>query len=198
MAMSLTGKNLFLFLSYISPFLLAFTLIFLGFINSQPLKPLMYLGCLLSTMAVVVFFLKFDSTTTPSLNPMCGIFKFLDDEFYRPTISTYFITFTLFYCLLPMIMSGNTNYYLIALITFLLVSDTTTKFSYGCVNINGVFLSVVTGILLGTMTALGIYNMDPELLFFGDKSSNNVVCNKPSKKTFKCSVYKNGQLLKTL
>lgn len=198
MAMTLSGKNLYLFLSYISPFLLAFTLIFFGFVNSEPLKPLMYLGCLLSTMAIVVFFLKFDSSKQPSMNPMCGMFKFLDDEFYRPTISTYFITFTLVYCLLPMIMSGNTNYYFIALVLFLLVSDTTTKFSFGCVNMNGVFLSIVTSILLGSLTAIGIFHTEPELLFFGGKSSNNVVCNKPSNKTFKCSVYKNGQLLKTL
>lgn len=198
MAITLSGKNIFLFLSYIAPFLLAFTFIFLGFINSEPLKPLIYLGSLLSTMALVVFFLKFDSSNKPSLNPLCGIFKFLDDEFYRPTISTYFITFTLFYSLLPMILSGSANYYLISLIIFLLVSDTVTKVSYGCVNLNGIFLSIVTGILLGSMSALGIYNMDATLLFFGDKHSNNVVCSKPSNKTFKCSVYKNGQLLKTL
>ena len=146
----------------------------------------------------IEFLQKFDSESKPSLNPMCGIFKFMDDEYYRPTISTYFLTFTLFFSLVPMLMSGNTNYFFISLIIFLLVSDTVTKFSFQCVNLNGVFLSIVTGVLLGCLSAFGIYSMDPELLFFGGLQSNNVTCNKPNKKTFKCSVYKNGQLLKTL
>jgi len=196
--MSLTGKNLFLFLSYISPFLLAFTFIFLGFINSEPLKPIVYLGALLSTMAAVVFFLKFDNANKPSMNPLCGIFKFMDDEYYRPTISTYFITFTLFYSIIPMIFSGTTNYYLIALILFLLVGDIVTKFSYGCVNMTGVFLGMITAVLLGSMTSYGIMTANEDLVFFGERSSNNVTCGKPTSKTFKCSVYKNGQLLKTL
>jgi len=196
--MTLTGKNLFLFLSYISPFLLAFTFIFIGFINSEPLKPLIYLGALLSTMALVVFFLKFDNTNKPSMNPMCGIFKFMDDEYYRPTISSYFITFTLFYSLIPMIFSGNANYYLIALMLFLLVGDIVTKFSFGCVNLTGIFLAIITAVLLGSMTSYSIMSMNEDLIFFGENSSNKVSCGRPSSKTFKCSVYKNGQLLKTL
>ena len=33
------------------------------------------------------------------------------------------------------------------------------------------------------------------LLYFGKYTSNNVQCSKPSKQTFKCSVYKNGRLI---
>lgn len=198
MAITLSSKNLFLFISYISPFLLAFTFIFLGFINSQPLKPLLYLGTLLLTMGVVVFLLKFDSSATPSLNPLCGIFSFMNDEFYRPNISTYFITFTLFYCVLPMILSHETNYYFISLILFILVGDTVTKLSYGCVNLMGIVTSLVTGILLGTLSGMGLYYSNRELVFFGGAPSNNVGCSKPTKQSFKCSVYKNGQILKTL
>lgn len=198
MALTLSGKNLFLFMSYISPFLLAFTFIFLGFINSEPLKPLMYLGTLLFTMSIVVFLLKFNSDSKPSLNPLCGIFTFMDDEFYRPNISTYFITFTLFYSVLPMILSQETNYYFLSLILFVLVGDTVTKLSYGCVNIMGIVTSIVTGLLLGTLSGMGLYYTNSDLVFFGGKPSNNIGCGKPSKQSFKCSVYKNGQIISTL
>tara|TARA_Y100000780_G_C13643320_1_gene401489 strand:+ start:211 stop:807 length:597 start_codon:yes stop_codon:yes gene_type:complete len=198
MGITLSSKNLFLFISYISPFLLGFTFIFLGFINSEPLKPLLYLGSLLFTMGIVVFLLKFNTSSTPSLNPLCSVFTFMDDEYYRPNISTYFITFTLFYCVMPMILSHETNYYFLSLILFVLVGDTVTKLSYGCVNMMGIVTSIVTGTLIGTLSGLALYYTNNELVFFGGKSSNNVSCSKPSKQNFKCVVYKNGQILKSL
>ena len=36
------------------------------------------------------------------------------------------------------------------------------------------------------------------LLFFNDLTSNNVVCKRPTNQTFKCSVYKNGQVIQDL
>jgi hypothetical protein len=33
------------------------------------------------------------------------------------------------------------------------------------------------------------------LLYFDELESNNVTCSRPSKQTFKCSVYKNGELI---
>jgi len=32
-------------------------------------------------------------------------------------------------------------------------------------------------------------------LFYNETSGNNTVCSMPSKQTFKCSVYKNGELI---
>ena len=34
-----------------------------------------------------------------------------------------------------------------------------------------------------------------EFLYFNELGSNNVVCKRPSEQTFKCSVYKNGELI---
>lgn len=198
MGFTLSGNNFFTFLSYISPFLLAFTFIFIGFINSEPLKPLVYLGCLLATMLPVVFLLKMGSDSKPSMNAMCGIFDILNDEYYRPTISVYFSVFTLVYTFIPMLLSGHVNYYLITLIFIIMFGDISTKLRYNCVRMVSVGASIVTGMLLGGITSFAIYQTDKDLVFFGGSPSNNVTCSKPSKNTFKCSVYKNGQLLKTL
>ena len=34
-----------------------------------------------------------------------------------------------------------------------------------------------------------------DLLFFNELVSNNAICSRPNKQTFKCSVYKGGELL---
>ena len=47
------------------------------------------------------------------------------------------------------------------------------------------------------------YNMfklsgNTSLLYYDDYTSNKVACSKPNKQTFKCSVYKNGEIIKSM
>lgn len=199
MGMNLSASNLFQFLSYISPFLLAFTFILIGFMNSEPLKPLIYIGCLTITMGLVVGLLKFNSKGMPSSSPVCSMWNILEDGYYRPSMSTYFITFTLFYIMLPMFFSGNPNYFLITFILFILASDTVNKYILNkCINFNGLMVAIVTGIMFGSVTAFGLYQINSELVFFGDYTSNKESCAKKSNKKFVCNVYKNGELIKQM
>ena len=46
------------------------------------------------------------------------------------------------------------------------------------------------------ITIMVMLNLN-KYLFFNELSSNKDVCSMPSKQTFKCSVYKNGELLAT-
>lgn len=196
--MNISAKNVFAFLSYISPFLLAFTFILLGFMNGEPLKPIVYLGVLSLSMGIVVGLLKFNTDKTPSTSSLCSVWNILDDSFYRPSMSTYFITFTLVYTFLPMIMSKNINYYLLTFILFILAGDTVSKYNvYECITLNGLLLGFITALVIGSLSSFGLYNINPNLLFFGTKPTNNQQCGKRGKK-FVCSVYKNGQLIKNL
>ena len=55
---------------------------------------------------------------------------------------------------------------------------------------------VILGILFGTVWVTIFWSAGKkDLLFYNELASNNVVCNKPSKQTFKCSVYKNGEII---
>ena len=110
MAIQFSASNLFDIITYISTFLLGFTFILLSFINGEPIKPIVYLGSLLSTMMLVVFFLKFKTKEPIPISPICNMWSILDDTFYRPSMSTYFIIFTFFYTLIPMIITSNMNY----------------------------------------------------------------------------------------
>jgi hypothetical protein len=60
----------------------------------------------------------------------------------------------------------------------------------------GIFTNMVAGLVLamsivGTMSANG----GEKFLFFNEVQSNKVVCSRPTKQQFKCTVYKNGEIL---
>ena len=59
------------------------------------------------------------------------------------------------------------------------------------------------GIVIGAGMGIGwcmLFYMTghADLLYFNDLISNNVICSRPQKQTFKCSIYKNGELVKNL
>ena len=61
--------------------------------------------------------------------------------------------------------------------------------------ISGAFI----GFLLGTLQFVILhYSGHDSLLYFNDFVSDNTICERPKKQTFKCAVYKNGQLVKNL
>ena len=65
-----------------------------------------------------------------------------------------------------------------------------------CTNAMGVALSIIMGLILGGIW-FGIFMASGQrnLLFYSELNSNNVICERPSKQTFRCSVYKNGRLI---
>jgi hypothetical protein len=74
--------------------------------------------------------------------------------------------------------------------------DGITKVNKNCTTKGGTFLGALVGLILGTVwySLFHISGYD-SLLYFDELQSNNVVCSKPSKQSFKCSVYKNGELV---
>ena len=198
--MTLSMSNLFQFLSYISPFLLAFTFILIGFMNGNPLQPIVYLGILSLTMGIVVGLLKLNTNEKiPYTSAICNIWSIMPDSYNRPSISTYFIVFTLTYIMLPMILSNNINYYLMTFILMVFAGDTVTKLILNkCMSNSSFFVSLILASIIGSGTGFGIYSINPELTFFSDIKSNKVSCGKVSDKRFVCSVYKNGELIRNL
>lgn len=94
---------------------------------------------------------------------------------------------------------NNMNYPLLIFILLLGVIDTTTRYSLKCTKLQGSILGILIGLMLGTIW----YNMfklsgNSSLLYYDEYTSNKIACSKPNKQTFKCSVYKNGELIKTL
>lgn len=194
--------NTLKFLAYISPFLLGFTFITVSAINGSFLKPVLYFGILaLTTLILSLFKLNKDMDMPENYNELCKTWGWnvFNDAYYRPSLATYFITFTLFYTCIPMILNNNVNVMFIIYIVAVMLLDFVFNYSINkCYTTASYTISIFFGVILGSVISAYINSLNPELLYFGDESSTKENCGKVSKKNFKCKVYKNGQLLKTL
>ena len=122
-------------------------------------------------------------------------------NFPRLSVSTFFIVFTLTYLVQPMMMNKDWNYYVIIGFLGILIMDTMVKFQLfpSCTKKVG----ILTGSILGLLYSLICYNAilaagGNNLLYFNTVSTNNVYCSKPKKQTFKCYVYKNGEIISSV
>ncbi len=122
------------------------------------------------------------------------------------TYSTYILSFTLMYFLMPMIMLSNQsntnaiNYGVLAFFIAYIALDLFIKKSLSCIPaffstlvigdiLSGVFLGGIISGLIMYGTTLKSY------LYINEINSNKEVCSMPSKQQFKCRVFKNGELV---
>lgn len=205
-------KNIFVLLSFLTPLILVFLFIFITIIN-QNIKGFVYLaGSLIASFINILLQhlvkteKKFESIKkvdgeellTSKEEGLCSIFDIFGSvsEYNEPASSSVFVAFTFAYLLLPMVSNNQLNYGLIIILLSIFVIDGGTKINYGCNETRSVVLGGLTGFILGTIwyTLLHMSGND-NLLYFDELNSNNILCSKPSKQKFKCSVYKNGQLI---
>jgi hypothetical protein len=121
------------------------------------------------------------------------------------TYSTYILTFTMMYFIFPMIMvskqsnSNSMNYGVIALFAAYITLDLFIKKSYLCISgffSSLVLINILAGMFLGVCVSLMMYSTQlKEYLYINEVNSNREVCSMPSKQTYRCNVYKNGELV---
>ena len=196
--MQLSFSNLLQFFAAISPILLAFCLVMISLFNSD-IKGLVYLGGILIASLINLFILNTLQIKSETLIPKyCNLieFPFNLNEYVSPAFNSMFIAFTLAYLYMPMQYISSMNYPVILFITGLLVLDGGTKVMGGCTTFGGVALGTLIGLVLGLLWFIAFYSTNhKDLLYFNAESSNNVVCSRPSKQTFKCRIFKNGEII---
>lgn len=201
MAMQLNFSNMLQFFAAISPIILAFFLVMISIFNSD-VKGLVYLGGILIASLINLFILNTLKVKSETLiSPSCNLFEFPFNlnEYVSPAFNSMFISFTLAYLVMPMKYISSINYPVLITITSLLILDGATKIMGGCTTYGGVLLGSLIGFILGLLYFISLYSTDhADLLFFNAEPSNNVICSRPKKQQFKCVVYKNGEVLKTL
>jgi len=116
-----------------------------------------------------------------------------------PSGSSFLIMFTVAYMLAPMQASGDYNVYAILGFLLLFAVDTVVKVRKRCITMMGVFAGTLLGVVYGFLAYSLIKGAGGQsLLYYGTGASNNVYCSKPKQQTFKCNVYKNGELISTV
>ena len=111
--------------------------------------------------------------------------------------SAFIFAFTLTYIFLPMFINKNINVWMVVGLTMYFIFDTFVKNRSGCVDSSNAFVNVLVGSAISATLVCTMINTPglSNLLFFNDYSSNKEVCTMPKNQTFKCAVYKNGELI---
>jgi len=196
-------SNLFSFLGLMAPLLIIFFVVASSLFNTD-LKGIVYLGGLLCASVVNLFFMNsIKSERGGDADSVCNLWNidFMGtwNNYNSPALGSMYLGFTFIYLFLPMLAHKQVNYAMIATILFLFGLNASVNISKNCNKMDGIFLGVLSGILLG-MCWYGIFHAAgyDTLLYYPEMQSNNVICKKPSKQTFKCSVYKNGEIVSTM
>lgn len=197
MAIALTGSNMAQLFSLISPFLLGF-FIFMSSLFNLNIKGIIYLGGILIAALINAFLMGTIKEQLPDPTSIaCGLVNTDYWKFYgTPSPSGVFISFTIAYLVLPLYYNDQMNYVLLISLLALLFIDIIAKTYNGCTSYIGAALGCLVGFILGAawyslFKAAGYES----LVYFNEMNSNKVMCSRPSKQTFKCSVYKHGELL---
>ena len=195
-----TINNISKFIISLYPGFIILFLLLVSIFNYTPLKGIIYFSGI--SMCHIIWFLlaRLFPNNERSKNAAltCDIINFPSFNYNIPNRPSIITWFTLIYLLLPMAINITTLFNPIIVVVLFLFTLSNMYYQYknNCSNIPGILFGSVLGILFGLFW-IGLFwkSNKKDLLFYNELASNNVVCSKPSKQTFKCSVYKNGEMI---
>lgn len=187
--------NIITFLSFFSPIILAISITCLSFVF-QNFKGFIYLGFLIAA-CVARNYVYMMSGSQPAVNDgtVCTSIEY--SKYGNPTFSAFVFAFTIMYFAFPMFSNDSVNFWIfIPLIVYFFI-DMFLKIYKGCiVKMGELFLNVLLGLVVSGAAVTSMYaGGSGKYLFFNEVSSNKEVCSQPKKQTFKCKVFKDGQLV---
>jgi hypothetical protein len=182
--------------SLISPFLIAFLMIMISIINSN-VKGFIYLLGIIILFFINSGFQTIIQSRADNTNKFCNMFNI--SEFNAPYFNSALYMYTIFYILLAMTTMGVMNFPLIITFSLFWISDCILKYINKCASIPGIAMGSILGIMFGVGWFLIIQSFQqPGLLYYDDLISNKIACSRPTEQKFKCQVYKNGELIKSI
>jgi len=199
MALAFTGANIFQLISLISPFLLGFFVIMASIFSLNFVKGIIYFAGILIAAVINALLMGVVAEDRPGTPPSiaCGLVDIPGARFHgTPSPSGVFIAFTCAYLLLPMYYNDRMNFGVMISLFVLQGVDIVAKVTNGCTSYVGAALGSLVGFVLGSAWYVLFKATGHEsLIYFNELDSNKVMCSRPSKQTFKCSVYKHGELI---
>jgi hypothetical protein len=187
--------NSVVFLSFYSPIILAICVTSMSFIF-QNFKGLIYLGFLIGC-CLIRNFVYMLSGSPPVTNDRTICTSIQYSKYGNPTFSAFVFAFTIMYLSLPMFSNGAANFWAFGSILVYFFLDIFIKIYKKCVvKMGDLFLNVLLGLASAALIVTMMYaGGSGKYLFFNEISSNKEICYQPKNQTFKCSVYKNGELV---
>jgi hypothetical protein len=193
------------FLSFYAPLIITISILLTSIFTTSLGKGLYFLFWVLviSFFRMLILYNFNDRTLNVDILEACNVGGIL--PFSTPTYSTFILSFTLAYLLLPTYLLqrqtniDTVNYILMLFLVSYITLDIFVKSSIGCITKGSTVISeLLGGIGLGSLISLITYfSSIKNNLFITELTNNNEICSMPSKQRFKCRVYQNGELVST-
>lgn len=195
-------KESYRFIGYLAPFLTIFLILCITFLNGNYMGGMIYfvsIGAVMLTCKAIANIIFKDSNkkwiATHAPSYLCSLFTSSSDAF--PSTSSAIISFTLFYILLSFAYQDTPmNIFSILLFVMIFVVNAFTQRTAQCSSFGSLSLSAFVGLFYGWIVCAILHaSKNEKYLIFSELSSTRALCTK-KQKLFKCSVKKNGQLVR--
>ena len=193
-------------LSSLSPVLLSGFFIISSLSNGN-LKWVMYLAgfiILLFVFSITAFttnakFENISSHGSPYWKQQCNFVSlpFGLGQYTIPNFNSAALGFIFAYMFMPMLQYSSYNVVMLSIIMVFFFIDAASKIYYGCTPIVGVIIGLAIGWIVGYMWYLFVSAANNEMVFFNVENGASI-CSRPNKQTFKCKVYRNGEVIHTM
>jgi hypothetical protein len=203
-AIPLSGGSILQLISSLSPLYLSVFFI-LSSISNGDLKWTMFLAGLIFlvfifSLAAMTTDAKFDKVHGSAFYKReCNFvsFPYGLSEYTIPNFNSTALSFIFAYIYLPMVQFESYNIVLLSIIMVLFFIDGVTKVMNGCTPVVGVLMGLAIGWIVGYLWYLIVAGANNNLIYFNN-SNTNPICSRPNNQTFKCKVYKNGEIIHTM
>ena len=191
-------SNIIVWMSFFSPIILSIVMLSLSFVF-QNFKGFIFLGYLLGTCLIRNYIYMFNGAETlRSDSTICSSIQY--SKYGNPSFSAFVFAFTIMYISFPMFSNGEVNFWIFGGLLSYFFLDIFIKVYKKCIFKVG---DLVLNILLGLASSALIVNLmyiggSGKFLFFNETSSTKEVCSVPSKQNFRCSLYRNGELISAM
>lgn len=191
---NLTLTNIFHLVSFLSPILLVFYLMFSSLFSGFPMKGIMYSGGCITLIILVILIrniIKNEQSEQASI--ICNIlpFPFGQSEglvYTAPHINISLLFYSFFYILFSMLYNKYSfNILLIITLGIILICNVIVEFVNSCVDITSIVISILIGAMFGFFWYLFVSSINPAFTYFSEFVNNNVVCSKPRPQSYVCS-----------
>jgi hypothetical protein len=191
--------NIIVLLVFYSPIIISLGLLAMTFIfqNFKGFTAFIFLLIVASIREYVMFLVG--GVPTAQDGTVCQ--SVLYSKYGNQGFNLFILAYIIIYICLPMFLNDDVNYWIFGiLVTYyaltLIVMSMKNCFQGNTVQV--VTINTIAGAAFGVAFVSMLYTSgNSKTLFFNEISSSKEICSMPKSQQFKCSVYKNGELIAT-
>ena len=195
-------KNIYAYFSSLSPLYISAYLLISSVSNGDIGKSGMFIAGIVLVLfihSIIAMSIggKYGENNSNKYKLECNFIQVpLLSEYMIPNLNSTLLAFIFTYLIMPMQTYNSYNSILLGIIITFFCVNALSKVMNGCTSMVGIMISLVIGFIIGFAWYSVVLTSNPKLLFFSSEGGDPI-CSRPSKQTFKCKVYKNGEVIHT-